>query len=282
MSERIKTYKKHPMSFVFAVIAVLAIVITAAVFLMIVGYILIRGIPHLSPKLFEWTYNSENVSMMSSIITTFEMVLISMIIAAPFGIFCAIYLVEYAKRNNKAVKFIRLTTETLSGIPSIVYGLFGNLFFVFALKWDYSVMAGACTLAIMVLPLIIRATEEALKSVDDSYREGSFGLGAGKLRTIFVIILPSAMSGILSGVILAIGRVVGETAALVFTSGTVAKVAGLFSSQSTLAVHMYTLSSEGIYMDQAAATAVVLMIAVLLLNALATFAAKKFSKGDKS
>lgn len=282
MSERIKTYKKHPMSFVFAVIAVLAIVITAAVFLMIVGYILIRGVPHLSPKLFEWTYNSENVSMMSSIITTFEMVLISMIIAAPFGIFCAIYLVEYAKRNNKAVKFIRLTTETLSGIPSIVYGLFGNLFFVFALKWDYSVMAGACTLAIMVLPVIIRATEEALKSVDDSYREGSFGLGAGKLRTIFVIILPSAMSGILSGVILAIGRVVGETAALVFTSGTVAKVAGLFSSQSTLAVHMYTLSSEGIYMDQAAATAVVLMIAVLLLNALATFAAKKFSKGDKS
>lgn len=281
MSERIKTYKKHPMSFVFAIIAVLAIVITVAVFLMIVGYILIRGVPHLSPKLFEWTYNSENVSMMSSIITTFEMVFISMIIAAPLGIFCAIYLVEYAKRTNKAVKFIRLTTETLSGIPSIVYGLFGNLFFVFALKWDYSVMAGACTLAIMVLPVIIRATEEALKSVDDSYREGSFGLGAGKLRTIFVIILPSAMSGILSGVILAIGRVVGETAALVFTSGTVAKVAGLFSSQSTLAVHMYTLSSEGIYMDQAAATAVVLMVAVLLLNALATFVAKKFSKGDK-
>lgn len=281
MSERIKTYKKHPMSFVFAIIAVLAIAVTVTVFLMIVGYILIKGVPHLSPKLFEWTYNSENVSMMSSIITTFEMVLISMIIAAPLGIFCAIYLVEYAKKNNKAVKLIRLTTETLSGIPSIVYGLFGNLFFVFALKWDYSVMAGACTLAIMVLPVIIRSTEEALKSVDDSYREGSFGLGAGKLRTIFVIILPSAMSGILSGVILAIGRVVGETAALIFTSGTVAKVAGLFSSQSTLAVHMYTLSSEGIYMDQAAATAVVLMVAVLLLNALATFVAKKFSKGDK-
>lgn len=281
MSERIKTYIKHPMSFAFAIISVLAVAVTVVFFFMIVGYILIRGVPHLSPKLFEWTYNSENVSMMSSIITTFEMVLISMIIAVPLGIFCAIYLVEYAKRNNKAVKLIRLTTETLSGIPSIVYGLFGNLFFVFALKWDYSVMAGACTLSIMILPVIIRATEEALKSVDDSYREGSFGLGAGKLRTIFVIILPSAMSGILSGVILAIGRVVGETAALIFTSGTVAKVAGLFSSQSTLAVHMYTLSSEGIYMDQAAATAVVLMIAVLLLNALATFVAKKFSKGDK-
>lgn len=281
MSERLKTYKRHPLSFVYAALTVIAITLTVAVFLFIVGYILIRGIPHLSPKLFEWKYNSENVSMMSSIITTFEMVLISLLIAAPLGIFCAIYLVEYAKRGNKAVKLIRLTTETLSGIPSIVYGLFGNLFFVLALKWDYSLLAGACTLAIMVLPVIIRSTEEALKSVDDSYREGSFGLGAGKLRTIFVIVLPSAMSGILSGVILAIGRVVGETAALIFTSGTVAQVVpSLFKSQSTLAVHMYTLSSEGIYMDQAAATAVVLMIAVLILNGIASLVAKKFSKGD--
>lgn len=280
MSEKMKTYKKHPLALVFAIITILCITITVAVFLFIVGYILIKGIPHLTPSLFEWTYTSENVSMMSSIITTFEMVLISMIIAAPLGIFCAIYLVEYAKRGNKTVKFIRLTTETLSGIPSIVYGLFGNLFFVFALKWDYSVMSGAFTLAIMVLPIIIRSTEEALKAVDDSYREGSFGLGAGKLRTIFIIVLPSAMSGILSGVILSIGRIVGETAALIFTAGTVAKVAGLFSSQSTLAVHMYTLSSEGIYMNQAAATAVVLLIIVLLLNALASFAAKKFSKGQ--
>ncbi|MCD7726739.1 MAG: phosphate ABC transporter permease PstA [Ruminococcus sp.] len=281
MSEKMKTYKAHPMSFVFMLLSVIAIAITVLVFIMIVGYILVRGIPHLSPRLFEWEYNSENVSMLPSIITTFEMVLISMIIAAPIGVFCAIYLVEYAKRGNKAVKLIRLTTETLSGIPSIIYGLFGNMFFVFALHWGRSVLAGACTLAIMVLPLIIRSTEEALKSVDDSYREASFGLGAGKLRTIFVIILPSAMSGILSGIILAIGRIVGETAALVFTSGTVAKVGGLFSSQSTLAVHMYTLSSEGIYMDEAAATAVVLMVAVLLLNALATWVAKKFSKGDK-
>ncbi len=279
MEEKMKTYKKHPLSLVFKIITVVAITITVAVFLLIVGYVLIKGVPHLSPKLFEWKYTSENASMMTSIITTFEMVLISLIIAAPLGIFCAIYLVEYAKRGNKAVKLIRLTTETLSGIPSIIYGIFGNLFFVLALKWDYSIMAGAWTLSIMVLPLIIRSTEEALKSVDDSYREGSFGLGAGKLRTIFVIVLPSAISGILSGVILAIGRVVGETAALVFTSGTIAQLAGLFDSSSTLAVHMYTLSSEGLYMDEAAATGVVLMVSVLLLNFLASFIAKKFKKG---
>lgn len=278
MEEKMKTYKKHPLSLAFTIITVVAITITVAVFLLIVGYVLIKGVPHLSPKLFEWKYTSENASMMTSIITTFEMVLISLIIAAPLGIFCAIYLVEYAKRGNKAVKLIRLTTETLSGIPSIIYGIFGNLFFVLALKWDYSIMAGACTLSIMVLPLIIRSTEEALKSVDDSYREGSFGLGAGKLRTIFVIVLPSAISGILSGVILAIGRVVGETAALVFTSGTIAQLAGLFDSSSTLAVHMYTLSSEGLYMDEAAATGVVLMVSVLLLNFLASFFAKKFKK----
>lgn len=282
MSERIKTYKKHPMSFLYAFLAVLAVTVTIALFLFIVGYILIRGVPNLSPKLFEWKYNSENASMTSSIITTFEMVFISLLIAAPLGIFCAIYLVEYAKRGNKVVKVIRLTTETLSGIPSIVYGIFGNLFFVLTLKWGLSVLSGACTLAIMVLPLIIRSTEEALKAVDDSYREGSFGLGAGKLRTIFVIVLPSAMSGILAGVILAIGRVVGETAALVFTAGTVAQVMPtLFKSQSTLAVHMYNLSSEGLYMDEAAATAVVLMVAVLLLNFLASALAKKFAKGNK-
>ncbi len=279
MKQKIKTYKKHPLSFVFALIATLSAAITVIVFLFIVGYILYKGIPHLTPSLFEWKYTSKNASMMPSVITTVEMVFISMLIAAPLGVFCAIYLVEYAKKGNKAVRLIRLTTETLSGIPSIVYGLFGNLFFVFALHWDYSVMSGACTLAIMVLPVIIRSTEEALKSVDNSFREGSFGLGAGKLRTIFVIVLPSAMSGILSGIILSIGRVVGETAALIFTSGTIAQVSGLFSSQSTLAVHMYTLSSEGIYMDQAAATAVVLIVSVLILNALASLAAKKLSKG---
>lgn len=216
--------------------------------------------------------------MMPAVITTFEMVGIALLIAAPLGVFCAVYLVEYAKKGSRLVKWIRLTTETLAGIPSIIYGLFGNMFFVLALKWKLSLMAGACTLAIMVLPLIIRSTEEALKSVDDSFREGSYGLGAGKLRTIFVIVLPPAMSGILSGIILAVGRIVGETAALIYTAGTVAKIPGLFDSGRTLAIHMYALSNEGLHMNEASATAVVLLATVLLLNGLASLIAKSFQK----
>lgn len=280
MSEKMKTYKAHPMSFVFSLLTKLAISITVAVFLLIVGYVIIRGVPYLTGDLFKWKYTSENVSMLPAIITTVETVAIALLIAAPLGVFCAIYLVEYAKKGNKLVKAIRLTTETLSGIPSIVYGLFGNMFFVIALKWGLSLMAGACTLAIMVLPLIIRSTEEALKAIDDSYREGSFGLGAGKLRTIFVIVLPPAMSGILSGIILAVGRIVGETAALIYTAGTVAKIPGLFDSGRTLAIHMYSLSNEGLHMNEASATAVVLLVTVLLLNGLASLVAKKLSKGE--
>ena len=280
MSEKMKTYKAHPMSFVFWLLTTRAISITLAVFLLIVGYVIIRGVPYLTGDLFKWKYTSENVSMLPAIITTVETVAIALLIAAPLGVFCAIYLVEYAKKGNKLVKAIRLTTETLSGIPSIVYGLFGNMFFVIALKWGLSLMAGACTLAIMVLPLIIRSTEEALKAIDDSYREGSFGLGAGKLRTIFVIVLPPAMSGILSGIILAVGRIVGETAALIYTAGTVAKIPGLFDSGRTLAIHMYSLSNAGIHKHAASATAVVLLVTVLLLNGLASLVAKKLSKGE--
>lgn len=281
MSERMKTYKAHPMSFAFSILTKIAVTVTIGIFVMIVGYVIIKGVPYLTGSLFSWTYTSENVSMMPAIITTLEMVGISIAIAAPLGIFCAIYLVEYAKKGNRFVKIIRLTTETLSGIPSIIYGLFGNMFFVTALKWRLSLMAGACTLAIMILPLIIRSTEEALKSVDDSFREGSFGLGAGKLRTIFVIVLPLSVSGILSGIILAMGRIVGETAALIYTAGTIAKIPGLFDSGRTLALHMYALSNEGLYMNQASATAVVLLITVLLLNSIASLIAKRLSKGEK-
>lgn len=175
---------------------------------------------------------------------------------------------------------IRLTAETLSGIPSIVYGLFGYLFFVIACEWGNSFLAGALTLAMMVLPLILRTTEEALKSVPDSFREGSFGLGAGKLRTIFRIILPPAVPGILSGVILGIGRVVGETAALMYTAGTIAKIPGsLMDSGRTLAVHMYALLSEGLYMEQAYAAAVILLIVVLLINGCSSWIAKKLTRG---
>ena len=255
-----------------------AAVITFAVLLFLITYILINGIPNLKLSLFEWTYNSDNVSMMPAIITTVEMTLLALVIAVPLGLFTAIYLNEYAKRGNKLVNIIRITTETLSGIPSIVYGLFGMLFFVTQLHWGYSLIAGGMTLAIMILPLIMRTAEEALMAVPDTFREGSFGLGAGRLRTVFRIVLPSAMPGILSGIILAIGRIVGETAALIFTAGTMAQIPGLFQSGRTLAIHMYVLSGEGLHMNEAYATAVVLLVVVLLMNALSAFVAKKLTK----
>lgn len=255
-----------------------AAVLTFAVLLFLIAYILINGVPHLKLSLFEWTYNSDNVSMMPAIITTIEMTLLALLLAVPLGLFTAVYLNEYASRGNKLVNIIRITTETLSGIPSIVYGLFGMLFFVTQLHWGYSLLAGAMTLAIMILPLIMRTAEEALISVPDTFREGSFGLGAGRLRTVFRIVLPSAMPGILSGIILAIGRIVGETAALIFTAGTMAQIPGLFQSGRTLAIHMYVLSGEGLHMNEAYATAVVLLVVVLLMNALSALVAKKLTK----
>ena len=256
----------------------LAAALTAAVLLFLIGYILVNGIPNLKPSLFAWEYNSENVSLMPALINTLLMTAFSLVIATPLGIFAAIWLVEYAHRGSKLVRLVRLTTETLQGIPSIVYGLFGYILFVITLGWSYSMLAGSVTLAIMILPLIIRTTEEALISVPDSYREGSFGLGAGKLRTVFKIILPCAVPGILAGVILAIGRIVGESAALIFTSGTVAQVPGsLFDSARTLSVHMYALLSEGLYTNEAYATAVVLLVLVILINAFSGFIAKKLA-----
>ena len=201
-------------------------------------------------------------------------------IAVPLGVGGAIYLAEYANRESRLVKAVRVTAETLSGIPSILYGLFGMMFFVTTLKWSYSLMAGGMTLAIMILPLILRTTEEALLSIPDSYREGSFGLGAGRLRTVLRIVLPPAGSGILAGIILAIGRVVGETAALIYTAGTVANFPkGLMSSGRTLAVHMYVLSGEGLHVSEASATAVVLLVIVVGMNALSSYVAKKLTKG---
>ena len=258
----------------------IAALLTAAVLIFLIGYILVMGIPNLKPSLFEWTYNSENVSLVPALINTVLMTLFALVIATPLGIFAAVWLVEYAKRGNKLVKLVRITTETLQGIPSIVFGLFGMLFFVTQLHWGYSLIAGAFTLAIMVLPVIMRTTEEALLAVPDSYREGFFGLGAGKLRTVFTIVLPSATPGILSGVILAIGRIVGETAALIYTASTVAAVPeSVFSSTRTLAVHMYLLSNEGLHVDATYGTAVVLLVLVLLINCLSSFIAGKLAKG---
>ena len=278
--QRLKGYRRSPLSLILFLLVTLSAAITVFVLFFLIAYILIKGFPHLTPDLFSWTYNSENVSMLPSIINTVLMTLLSLLIAAPLGIFSAIYLVEYAKRGNKIVKLIRITAETLSGIPSIVYGLFGMLFFVVTLHWSYSILSGAFTLAIMILPLIIRTTEEAFKSVPDAYREGSFGLGAGRLRTVFRIVLPSAVPGILAGIILAIGRIVGETAALIFTAGTAPVVPkSLFDSARTLSVHMYNLSQEGLYVDQAYATAVVLLLVVVAINGLSNFVAKKIAKG---
>ncbi len=279
IGEKFKTYLKHPGSFILMLLVMAATVLTFLVLLFLIAYILINGAPHLKPSLFSLHYTSENASLMPALINTVIMTFLSLLIAIPFGIFSAIFLVEYAGRGNKFIGVIRLTTETLSGIPSIVYGLFGMLFFVNTLDWGFSLLAGAFTLSIMILPLIMRTTEEALKAVPDTYREGSFGVGAGKLRTVFRIVLPSAIPGILAGIILAIGRIVGETAALIYTAGTVAQVpSSVMGSGRTLAVHMYNLSNEGLYMDQAYATAVILLVLVVGINTISSVAAKKLTK----
>lgn len=276
---KVKEYLRKPGSLIMLILILLAVTITVASMIYLVIYILVNGIPYITPDLFAWKYNTENVSMTPAIINTIIMVFLTLLLAVPIGIAAAIYLVEYSKRNSKLVKVIRLTTETLAGIPSIVFGLFGFIVFVLLLKWGNSLLAGVLTLTMMVLPTIVRTTEESLLAVPDMFREGSYGLGAGKLRTIFVIVLPAAIPGILSGVILAIGRIVGESAALIFTAGTVAEVPkSLFSSTRTLAVDMYSLLNEGLYTNQAYATAVILLVIVLIINGLSGLAAKKVGK----
>ncbi len=281
-SQRLREYKRKPLSFVLLILVAASATLSVLALVFLIVYILVMGIPHLTPDLFAWEYNSDNVSCMPAIINTVIITLLTLIIAVPLGIGAAIYLVEYAKKDNKLVKLIRTMSETLSGIPSIVYGLFGMLFFVTTLQWRLSLLAGSFTLAIMVLPTIMRTTEEALLSVPDSYREGSYGLGAGKLRTIIKIIIPSAMPGILAGIILSVGRIVGETAALIYTAGSATGLAdGLMSSGRTLAIHMYVLANEGLHTDQAWAVAVVLVVFVLLINTVSAFIAKKLTNKSK-
>ena len=275
-----KNYINHPFSLLLRILVILSAIITAGGVLFLIGYILYHGVPNLAmPGLFSWEFTAENQSMLPAIINTVIMIALTLMLAVPIGVFAAIYLVEYSKRGNRFVKIIRVTAETLSGIPSIVYGLFGYIVFVITLGWSFTLLSGVITMAIMILPLIMRTTEEALMAVPDSFREGSFGLGAGRLRTVFRIVLPSSVPAILSGVILAIGRIVGESAALIFTSGTNPVVPkSLFSSASTLSVHLYTLLNEGRYTDQAYATAVVLLIVVIIINALSSVVAKKLSR----
>ena len=271
--------RKKPADWIRFILLWASALITAFILIYIVGFILVRGIPHLKPSLFAFTYTTANQSLFPALVTTLMMVGITLLIAVPLGVFTAIYLVEYATRGNKLVKVIRMTTETLAGIPSIVFGLFGYLFFANWLGWGKSILAGCFTLAIMILPIIIRTTEESLKSIPDSYREGAFSLGAGKLRTVVRVTLPSAMPGIFAGIILGVGRIVGETAALIFTIGSVIKIPNnLFSQGRTLALHVLTLAQEGLYRNEAYATAVVLLVVVLGINALSTTIERRFKQ----
>lgn len=270
---------RHPFSALIRLLTILCIAVTVFLFLEVTISILVQGVPNLTWDLFSLEFNTENQSLLPSLINTFIITFLSLLFAVPVGIGGAIFLSEYSRRNSFIVKAIRITAETLAGIPSIIYGLFGMVFFVIALGFGMSLIAGALTLSLMILPLIMRTTEEALLSVPTSYREGSYGLGAGKLRTVFRIVLPPAAPGILAGVVLSIGRIVGETAALIFTAGTVAKLAsGITSSGSTLAVHMYMLAGEGLFVGKAYAAASVLLVFVLAMNGVSRIISRKIVK----
>lgn len=274
-----KIFTKKPSDILLKLLTWIFAVITFLILLFLVAYILIKGLPHLNLSLFSLNYTTENQSLIPSLINTIIIVALSLLVAVPLGVFSAVYLIEYASRGNRLVKVVRVTAETLSGIPSIIYGLFGSLFFVTWLGWGMSLLSGSFTLSIMILPLVMRTTEESLKSVPDNFREGSFGLGAGKLRTVFKIVLPAAAPGILAGVILSVGRIVGETAALIYTAGTFSQTAfNPLDSGRTLAIHMYALSGEGLYTNQAYATAVVLLLMVIGINTLSSCIAKKIAK----
>lgn len=270
--------KRNTTSYILSFLVYLSVVLTFIFLIWVVGDVVIKGVPSLKPSQFEWKYTTDNVSMMPSIINTLEMVVITLIIAVPIGILSGIYMVEYAKADNRFFKLVNLMVETLQGIPSIIYGLFGYLFFgnVFGLK--YTILSGALTMSIMVLPLIITSTVESLKSVPNSLREASYGLGAKKLRTVFNVVLPSASMGIFSGIVLAVGRVFGETAALMFTSGSMGNIAGPLQSGRTMAIHMYTLQSESLHLNESYATAFVLILVVVFINAVSETLSKKLEK----
>ena len=252
--------------------------------LLIIGFVLVKGAPtlFLNPHLLfgKYEFNSEKITILPSIVTTLMTVALSLLVAVPIGICTAIFLNEYAKKNNVFIKIIRGAIDLLNGVPSIVYGLFGMITFVALIKGRSTIMAGSLTVGIMLLPTIVRSTEESLKSVQDSLREGSFALGAGKMRTIFKIVLPSALPGILSAIILSMGRVISESAPFIYTMGSVisAMPKGYFDSNATLAVALYRLSGEGWYVNEAYATAVVLIVLVLALNFLAELIAGKLNK----
>ena len=258
---------------------------TVAVLIIIIGYILINGLPHISLKFLTTTYSNYDSSqhgILTMIINTLYMIVLTLLFSVPIGILSAVYLTQYAKQG-KLVKIIRFATETLAGLPSILFGLFGAAFLGVSLHLGYSILCGSLTLAIMVLPIIIRTTEEALLAVPAAYKEGGLALGAKKLRVIFGIILPNAMSGILTSVILAMGRIVGESAALIFTAGLAYSMSSnifkhIMESGRTLTLHLYQLAMLGENLDDTFASAAVLLIIIFVLNVLAGFIARRFKK----
>ncbi|WP_461207331.1 phosphate ABC transporter permease PstA [Clostridium sp. DL1XJH146] len=259
----------------------LSTALTVGVLLWIIGYVVINGVGEITWEFLSTSPKGEEGGVLPMIVSTLYVVLLSLLIATPIGIGAAIYLVEYAK-PGRLVRAIRFCTESLSGIPSIIFGLFGMIFFNTVLGLGFSLLSGSLTVSIMILPTIVRTTEETLKSVPDSFREGSYGLGATKLRTIVRIILPSAIPGILAAIILSIGRVVGETAALYFTAGMVPRMpTAITDSGRTLAIHMYLLAKEGISFEKAFATATVLIVFVAIINFVANRAAKALNKLNK-
>ncbi|AWI34713.1 phosphate ABC transporter permease PstA [Helicobacter apodemus] len=271
--------KIDKLSFCLSLVAKFSLLTTLGIFGILIGFIFYKGILHFSPSLFEWEYNSQNISMLPALINTLNMVAFSIFLTTPIGVFGAIFLNEYNSKKNKLLYVIKIASDTLLGIPSIVYGLFGYLAFVIYFGFKISFLSGVLTLSLMILPLILRNSQEALKSVPIELREASLALGAGKLRTIFIVILPASIPMILAGILLSIGRVVGESAALLYTSGGVAKIAGLTDSGRTLSVHMYIISSEGQYINEAYTTAMVLIVIVLVINLLANYIAKRLTKG---
>ncbi len=281
-SDKLKSYLHKPWSFVGLILILLAAALTLGAVLWILIYTFVQGLSNFSADLFAWRHTSSNLSMMPALINTLVIAAISLILAGVIGVFAAIFMVEYAKSTNVFVKIVRIAAETLSGIPSIVYGIFGMIFFVRLFGWGNTLLGGALTMAMMIMPLIMRTTEEALRAVPDSFREGSYALGAGKLRTIFVIILPAAMPGIISGIILGLGRVVGETMALVFTAGSTldpAYPSGLMETGSTLTVYLYALINEGnSNLGEAWAVAVVLIVLTIIINGAAEFIGNKLKK----
>ncbi|ADT89268.1 phosphate ABC transporter permease PstA [Vibrio sp. Vb2880] len=261
----------------------LAAALTVGFLFWIIWYILSNGLQHV-----DWNFITDNYTrtgdehgIFPMIVSTIYMVIASIAVAAPLGIMTAIYLTEYAKVGSRLVKVIRFCTESLAGIPSIIFGLFGMTFFVAILGFGFSILSGALTLSILILPVIIRTTEEALMAVPQTYREGSYGLGASKIYTIWRLILPSAMPGIMTSVILSIGRVIGESAPVFLTAGMVARIPdSLMDSGRTLTVHLYKLTTELFTIEewnQAYGTATVLIVVVLLINMFTKLIAKRFN-----